>query len=215
MSIPKSGPPRRGQSRGQYFDPAPASASRPREIKLTLPERALRLRSDAGVFSGGHVDTGTAVLLDKAPPPPPGGDLLDLGCGYGPIALWLAASSPLARVWAVDVNPRALALCRENAELNGLANLRACLPDEMPPETRFAAIYSNPPIRIGKEALHQLLLRWLALLEPEATAHLVVQHHLGSDSLARWLTAQGHPTRKLGSRKAFRVLESRPPAPLG
>ena len=210
MSIPKSRPPGRGQSGGQYFDPAPSSASRPREIELTLPDRVLKLQSDAGVFSGGHVDTGTAVLLDKAPPPPPVGDLLDLGCGYGAIALWLAVSSPRARVWAVDVNPRALQLCRENAERNRLANVTACLPDEVPAEVLFAAIYSNPPIRIGKEALHQLLLRWLARLEPGAAAHLVVQHYLGSDSLARWLTANGHPTRKLGSRKAFRILEVLP-----
>lgn len=177
---------------------------------MTLTDRVLKLQTDSGVFSGGHLDKGTGVLLDKAPAPPPSGDLLDLGCGYGPIALWLAVSSPAARIWAVDVNERALGLCRENAVRNGLGNVTACLPGEVPAELRFGAIYSNPPVRIGKEGLHQLLVSWLGRLEPQAVAYLVVQHHLGSDSLARWLTEQGHPTTKLGSRKAFRVLQSLP-----
>lgn len=205
MSIPKNGPPRSGRSAGQYFDPVPGSQSRPREIELTLAGRALRLQTDSGVFSGGRLDTGTGVLLDKAPPPPPAGHLLDLGCGYGPVALWLAVLAPAATVWAVDVNERALGLCRANAERNGLGNVRACLPSEVPGEVRFAAIYSNPPVRIGKEALHGLLLEWLARLEEGAVAHLVVQHHLGSDSLMRWLEGEGHRTWRLGSRKAFRV----------
>jgi 16S rRNA (guanine1207-N2)-methyltransferase len=73
----------------------------------------------------------------------------------------------------------------------------------------FDRIVSNPPIRIGKTALHGLLLRWLPRLTPDGTAHLVVQKHLGSDSLARWLTEQGYPTTRLASRAGYRILKVR------
>ena len=209
MSISNSNPSRRGGREGHYFAPQPGSESRPREARLKIPGRELVLLTDAGVFSAGRVDLGTQVLLEKAPPPPAAGDLLDLGCGYGPVALWLAAQAPAARVWAVDVNERAVALCRENADRNGLSNVTACAPSEVPAAVRFAAIYSNPPVRVGRDALRALLVEWLSRLLPEGAAHLVVQHHLGSDSLLRWLVAQGWDARRLASKKSYRVLEVR------
>jgi 16S rRNA (guanine1207-N2)-methyltransferase len=196
-----------GQS--HYFDPSPTAASRPATVALSLPDVELQLGTDRGVFGGSGVDPGTKFLLLDGPPPAPTetGDLLDLGCGYGPIALTLATRAPEATVWAVDVNERARALCAANAAAAGLANVRVAAPDEVPAEVRFAGIWSNPPIRIGKAALHELLLTWLARLADGAPAHLVVQKHLGSDSLARWLTEQGHPTSKLRSRAGYRLLE--------
>ena len=184
-------------------------ASRPATVELSLPDVQLTLGTDRGVFGGSGVDPGTKFLLLDGPRPDPaeGGALLDLGCGYGPIALTLASRAPAATVWAVDVNERARALCAANATSAGLANVRVAAPDEVPSELRFAAIWSNPPIRIGKAALHELLLTWLVRLEPEGQAHLVVQKHLGSDSLARWLTEQGHPTSKLRSRAGYRLLD--------
>ena len=192
-----------------YFDTSPTSASRPATVGLSLPDVELRLGTDRGVFGAAGVDPGTKFLLLDGPRPDPeeAGDLLDLGCGYGPIALTLATRAPEATVWAVDVNERARALCAANAEAAGLANVRVAAPDEIPPEVRFAGIWSNPPIRVGKAALHDLLLTWLARLADGAAAHLVVQKHLGSDSLARWLTEQGHPTTKLRSRAGYRLLE--------
>ena len=174
---------------------------------MNLGDLTLRLQTDAGVFSAERVDAGTQVLLAEAPPPPPAGELLDLGCGYGPIALTLALRAPRARVWAVDVNERALELTRSNAGDAGLGNVVAALPDEVPSEVRFDAIYSNPPVRIGKAALHETLLRWLPRLAPGAPAYLVVQTHLGSDSLARWLAEQGFRVRRLASKRSYRVLE--------
>jgi 16S rRNA (guanine1207-N2)-methyltransferase len=190
-----------------YFDADPAVRSRPTAVELALPDATVRLATDRGVFSGGRVDPGTIVLLRAAPPPPPSGHLLDLGCGYGPIAVTLARRAPGATIWAVDINRRALELVGENAAALGLSNLRAVEPDAVPEEVSFAGVWSNPPIRIGKEALHSMLLGWLARLAPEARAWLVVQKHLGSDSLARWLGEQGYPTVRLASRKAYRVLE--------
>jgi 16S rRNA (guanine1207-N2)-methyltransferase len=192
---------------GHYFDPQPAAASRPAEIELALPDGTIRLHSDRGVFSSAQVDSGTIILLRHSPPPPPEGQLLDLGCGYGPIAVTLARRSPAATVWAVDVNERALSLVLENVAALGLDNVRAVTPDAVPDDVSFAGIWSNPPIRIGKDALHDLLLRWLGRLAPDGKAWLVVHKHLGADSLTRWLDEQGLIVNRRSSKQGYRVLE--------
>ena len=195
-------------SDGQYWTDSPGVASRPSEVDLLLPDVDLRLTTDRGVFSADRVDRGTRYLLLEGPDLPTGPvDLLDLGCGYGPIACTLASRRPEARVWAVDVNERARDLCRANAAAAGLANVEVAAPDDVPVDVRLAAIWSNPPIRIGKPALHDLLIRWLDLLTPDGTAHLVVQRHLGADSLARWMDDRGWATERRGSRKGFRLLD--------
>jgi 16S rRNA (guanine1207-N2)-methyltransferase len=202
--------PREGDPSGQYFEAEPSSASQPRQIRLDLPDRSLRFTTDRGVFSGERVDPGTKYLLLDAPPPPRAGVLVDLGCGYGPIACTLAARAPEAEVWAVDVNRRALELCRANAAANGLPNVRVATPDEVPTQLLVELLWSNPPIRVGKAALHEMLSTWLARLSPTGTAVLVVQKHLGSDSLQRWLQAEGHPVDRLGSRAGYRLLRVAP-----
>jgi 16S rRNA G1207 methylase RsmC len=207
MSIPKNRTALSTPQRGHYFDPAPEAESKPRTLHLHADELEIDLQADRGVFGSRAIDLGTRALVKEAPLPPPGGDLLDLGCGYGPIAIALARRSPAARVWAVDVNERALQLTRDNAATAKTPNVVACLPDEVPAEVRFAAIYSNPPVRVGKGPLHELLLRWLPRLEPGASAYLVVQRNLGADSLAAWLTAEGWPARRIKSKKGYRVLE--------
>lgn len=189
-----------------YFDEHPDTASERQVVDVVLPDTAFTLSTDRGVFSHGHVDTGTLLLLQQAPPPSPTGHLLDLGCGAGPVALTLARRSPEATVWAVDVNERARGLTAENAARNSIDNVRVVPPDGVPPGIRFATIWSNPPIRIGKPALHDLLLRWLTRLTDDGTAVLVVQKHLGADSLQRWLHGQGFPTERLASRAGFRLL---------
>ena len=189
-----------------YFDSEPTTASQPAEVVWSLPDGPLTIVSDRGVFGHGRVDTGTKLLLLSAPPPPPTGDLLDLGCGAGPIALTMARRAPEATVWAVDVNRRARELTARNAAANGIGNVRVAAPDEVPTDQRFAAIWSNPPIRIGKTALHELLLTWLGRLDDGAAAHLVVQKHLGADSLQRWLVDQGFPTDRVATGAGFRVL---------
>ncbi|HEX4869038.1 MAG TPA: methyltransferase [Acidimicrobiales bacterium] len=196
---------------GHYFDAQPGVASRPSTVSLTLPDRTFRLATDRGVFSAERVDDGTKYLLLEAPEPPASGVFVDLGCGYGPIACTLAARAPGATVWAVDVNDRALALCRANAEAHELGNVHAARPQDVPADLAVDLIWSNPPIRIGKAALHDLLLSWLGRLTPTGRAVLVVQKHLGADSLQHWLVTEGWPAERLGSRSGYRLLEvSRP-----
>jgi len=184
------------------------AASRRQEVDLTLPDlaRTVHLATDRGVFAADRLDTGTRLLLDHGPPVPARGELLDVGCGYGPIAVALALRAPGARVWAVDVNERAVALCAENAAALGLGRLQACTPDQVPDGLRFAGIWSNPPIRIGATALHELLLSWLARLDDTGTAALVVQKHLGADSLAAWLTEHGLRVERLRAKQGYRIL---------
>lgn len=190
-----------------YFTAEPASPDERRRLDVTLAGRAVRVWTAPGIFSPGRVDLGTQVLLREVPPPPAEGHLLDLGCGWGPLALTMALASPAADVWAVDVNRRSLDLVARTAGDLGLRGLRAVEPDGVPADVTFATIWSNPPIRVGKAALHGLLARWLPRLAPDGAAYLVVQRNLGADSLHRWLTEDlGLPTERVGSAKGFRVL---------
>jgi 16S rRNA (guanine1207-N2)-methyltransferase len=190
-----------------YFSPQPQAPHRPGQVRVILPDVYLELATDAGMFSPTRLDPGTRLLLEEAPAPPAAGDLLDLGCGYGPIACVLATRSPGATVWALDVNERALALCARNAAAAGLANVRCAAPDDPAVPARFAAIWSNPPVRIGKEALHELLRTWLGRLAQGSQAHLVAGRNLGADSLHRWLAEQGWAVTRLAARSGYRLLQ--------
>jgi 16S rRNA G1207 methylase RsmC len=176
-------------------------------VHLHVGELALELQADRGVFGSHGVDLGTLVLLKEAPPPPLSGEILDLGSGYGPIAIAVARQSPEANVWAVDINQRALELTIANAATARVTNVTVASPDQVPDHVRFAAIYSNPPVRVGKAALHDLLLKWLPRLKPGGRAYLVVQRNLGADSLATWLATQGYQVGRLKSKKGYRILE--------
>ncbi len=192
-----------------YFTADPSVPFQRVPVRVDVWGHWLELTTGSGVFARGRLDIGTAVLLRAVPPPAAAREVLDLGCGYGVIGLAIAVACPEARVTAVDVNERALLLANENAEALGVADrFRAILPDEVDPAASYDAIWSNPPIRIGKEALHELLLRWLPRLTPEGRATMVVGKNLGADSLADWLTESGHPTAKLSSAKGFRILET-------
>lgn len=194
-----------------YFDQDPTVTSEPSRVEVNLFDLSLTLSSDRGVFSSERLDPGTKLLLTEAPLVVDGAVTLDLGCGWGPIACVTALRTAAGRIWAVDTNARARRLTERNAEAIGAADrITVMSPAEVPNGVRYDRILSNPPIRIGKPALHQLLESWLSRLTPEGRAHLVVQKHLGSDSLSRWLTDQGFPTMRLASRSGYRILEVNP-----
>ncbi|MGO4103306.1 class I SAM-dependent methyltransferase [Leifsonia sp. YAF41] len=192
-----------------YFSSASDSELKLRQISVQLAGREYTVTTANAVFSPEHIDTGTRVLLNNAPPPPSDGDFLDIGCGWGPISLHLALTSPDARIWAVDVNERALDLVRRNAAALGLTNVTAVLPKDVPADLTFRTIWSNPPIRVGKNELHNLMTTWLPRLQPGSDAWLVVQKNLGSDSLHRWLDEElsdEYTVSRATTSKGFRVL---------
>jgi 16S rRNA (guanine1207-N2)-methyltransferase len=193
-----------------YFSADPSVDFRRAPVTASVWGHELALTSGSGVFAQGRLDVGTGVLFRATDPPAGGGTFLDLGCGYGVIGLALARACPDARVWAVDVNERAVLLANENAAALGVTDrYTAVVPDDVPDGVEFDQIWSNPPIRIGKRALHALLLAWLPRLAPGGVAVMVVGKNLGADSLQRWLGEQGYPTDRLASAKGFRVLRSR------
>jgi 16S rRNA G1207 methylase RsmC len=193
-----------------YFTADPKAPFRRVPVRTNVWGHWLELTSGSGVFAQGRLDIGTGVLLQDSAPPEGARSVLDLGCGYGVIGLAIAVAVPECVVTAVDVNERAVLLANENAAEIGVSDrFAASLPEHVDPDLRFDEIWSNPPIRIGKDALHELLLTWLPRLADGGVARLVVGKNLGADSLATWLTDQGFPTSKVSSAKGFRVLETR------
>ncbi len=193
-----------------YFSTSPAGPFTRKPLTVELAGRPRRLHTSTGIFSPDGVDKGTAVLLAEVPDPNPQGNLLDIGCGWGPVALTMALLAPQSKVYAVDVNERCIALTNENAAALGLTNVVASTPQEVDPSVRFDTIWSNPPIRIGKDELHALLKLWLPRLADGGTAWLVVQKNLGSDSLQRWLAAElddSFTVTRESTSKSFRILK--------
>jgi len=192
-----------------YFSESPGSDYKPKEISVVINGHEVLVTTAGGVFSPDHIDQGTNVLLTHLDEAPAGGNILDIGCGWGPIALSLASASPKATIWAVDVNQRSLELTAANAQRLGLKNIKCVTPEDVPSDLEFSGIWSNPPIRVGKDVLHEILLTWLPRLQDQAEAYLVVQKNLGADSLHRWLEAElpeNFSTVRVDTAKSFRVL---------
>lgn len=199
-----------------YFSANPASDNKPHKLVVKLVEKEYKLVSVGGIFSPHKIDLGTQVLLKTVPLPSFGENFLDIGCGWGPISLSLALAAPKSVVWAVDVNQRCLEVVEVNTKLLALQNLRTTLPENLPPALMFDGIWSNPPIRVGKKVLHEILLKWLPRLKNNCSAWFVVQKNLGADSLQLWLENvlaekyfQQFTVARFASSKGFRVLEIR------
>lgn len=197
-----------------YFSAEPAGPEQRRRLEVSLAGRTVSVQTANHIFSPDGVDKGTAAMLRVVPEPPPAGSFLDIGCGWGPLALSLGLHSPAAEVAGVEVNDRAAQLCRDNAAALGLEKVSVYRPEEVPAGLTFDVIWSNPPIRVGKEALHALLLQWLPRLNPGGQAFLVVQKNLGADSLQPWIAAalqDRHPEEftvsRFGTEKGFRILQ--------
>ena len=193
-----------------YFSETPEGPLVTREITVNLNGNKTQVLTAGGVFSPEHIDQGTQVLLGHLESANPTGNFLDIGCGWGPITLALALHSPKATIYAVDVNQRSLELTKMNVERLGIKNVIVCTPEQVPADVLFDEIWSNPPIRVGKKVLHEILNLWLRRLAIGGTARLVVQKNLGSDSLHKWLIQEFSPefeSTRIDSSKTFRVLK--------
>jgi 16S rRNA G1207 methylase RsmC len=197
----------------QYFTAQPSSSDKRRVITVRLAGRDVDVETGSGVFSPEHVDLGTQVLMNECTELPASGTFLDVGCGWGPLALAMALAAPESTVWAVDINERSRNLTAANAARLGLENVVVAAPDDVPAELRFDVIWSNPPIRVGKVALHEILNTWLTRLSTEGEASLVVAKHLGAPSLLTWLRDQFGDQRvveRIAQSRGFHVINVGP-----
>ncbi|WP_422112956.1 methyltransferase [Gardnerella sp. DNF00257] len=197
----------------QYFSANPNSLDLRRTLQVDLRGKEVSVQVSNGVFSSSKLDLGTAVLLKHAPQPPENGRFFDIGCGWGAISLALGFESPNAQIYAVDVNERALELTNINAKNAGLNSIHTYLVEDALKEDsskNIDLIWSNPPIRVGKDVLHNILLTWLPRLKVGGAAYLVVQKNLGSDSLIPWLSknlGEDFSVEKYASSKGYRIIE--------
>lgn len=197
-------------SDNHYFASSPEGPLVTREITVNLNGNKTQVLTAGGIFSPEHIDQGTQVLLAHIEAANPTGTFLDIGCGWGPIALALALHSPKATIYAIDVNERSLELTKMNADKLGITNIIVCKPEDVPHDVLFDEIWSNPPIRVGKKVLHEILNLWINKLVKGGTARLVVQKNLGSDSLHKWMMEEFSPefeSTRIDSSKTFRVLK--------
>lgn len=195
-----------------YFSSDPTGDFKPKPVTVELAGKQVSVVTASGIFSPAGVDKGTRILLDEVPEPH-GKNLLDIGTGWGPITLSLAMLSPESEVYGVEVNHRSAELTRMNAKKLGLTNITVTAPEELDPEIRFDTIWSNPPIRVGKDVLHEILQTWLPRLADGGEAYLVVQKNLGSDSLQKWIEKDLESSRpgefsvsRYATSKGFRIL---------
>jgi 16S rRNA (guanine1207-N2)-methyltransferase len=198
------------QTPQHYFSAQPASEFASREIEVRLAHQDFTVETAGGIFSPEHIDAGTEALLYSVPLPNPAGNLLDIGCGWGPLALTMGLEAPEAAVYAIDVNERALELTTRNAARLGLANIAATTPDALDTALTFTTIWSNPPIRVGKDELHVIMRTWLPRLVIGGEAYLVAAKHLGADSFEKWLGTEfagTHAVTREDTRKGFRVIK--------
>lgn len=172
-----------------YFQNDPLLASKKRDITLSINGLTLHFKSDNGVFSKSKVDEGSLALLKVIIPLHLTGKILDLGCGYGPIGLTIAVTSPSARVDLADINERALALCEENAQLLGLSQRVTCLQSDIYTnvEGPYDSIVVNPPIRAGKRVTYKMYEGALQRLIDGGSLYVVIRKDQGAPTASRFI----------------------------
>ena len=168
-----------------YYSQKPDAESSPKIWPYTLKGRNFRFKSDNGVFSKNDIDFGSRLLIETfSLDNEINGDILDAGCGYGPIGLSMAAVYPDRQIEMIDINSRAVELAKENAVLNGIENVRIHESDRLAAVsgTDFAAVLTNPPIRAGKKVVHAILAESYDYLALGGSLWVVIQKKQGAPS---------------------------------
>ncbi|AGY82687.1 MULTISPECIES: class I SAM-dependent methyltransferase [Carnobacterium] len=194
-----------------YFTNRPQTASETSAWTYTLRGKEFKFVTDTGVFSKKTVDFGSRLLietLDFSEMVP--GNLLDIGCGYGPIGLSLAKEDAERKVEMVDVNERALGLAKQNASNNRLANVLIHTSDiyESVEGKDFAAIVSNPPIRAGKQVVHGVLTGAYDLLKHGGTLTVVIQKKQGAPSAKAKMEETFRNAEVIAKDKGYWIIQS-------
>lgn len=193
-----------------YFSQKPQSKSSPKTWKYRLRQKEFTFISDYGVFSKGEVDYGTRLLIEHFNPPSVKGDILDLGCGYGPVGIALASSFPDCQVTMVDVNERAILLAKQNAHLNDVKNVEILKSDRLKQlsERMFASILTNPPIRAGKKVVHAMFEESALSLYSGGELWIVIQKKQGAPSAKKKLEQLFGNVEVVVKSKGYYILRS-------
>ena len=201
---------RGGHMADHYFSNDPSSKSNRKRWEYTLRGSRFVFLSDHGVFSKNEVDFGSRLLIEAFQMPDAQGDVLDVGCGYGPIGLSLAKEFQECAVHMVDVNERALGLAKENAANNQIGNVRvyqSSVYENVSGE--YAAILSNPPIRAGKHVVHEILEKAVDHLVPGGELWIVIQKKQGAPSAMKRLEEVFDEVEVVEKKKGYYIIKSK------
>ncbi|QUW20386.1 class I SAM-dependent methyltransferase [Sporosarcina sp. Marseille-Q4063] len=193
-----------------YYSKDPTVKSQPKELFVTLRQRSFRFVTDAGVFSKGDVDFGSRLLAESFVMPEVEGDVLDVGCGYGPIGLSIAASFPERKIHMVDVNERALSLSAKNAENNSISNIEIYPSDALDDvaTTGFSAILTNPPIRAGKKTVFSFYDGAFSKLKTGGELWVVIQKKQGAPSTIQHLEKLFGNAEIIVKKKGYHIIRA-------
>lgn len=193
-----------------YFEDDPNLAHNYRTYSFDLFGRTFSLQTDDGVFSKDGLDDGSKLLLETISKMDLGNEILDLGCGIGPIGLVLASIDPHRHIILSDVNPRALACCRDNAKHLGVENqvevVESDIYEKIP--NKFTTIVTNPPIRAGKAVTYAIYKGAISHLNEEGCLILVIRKQQGADSCMKYLQTIFPHVEVLASKKGYKVLQA-------
>lgn len=194
----------------QYFTENPTVDHDEHHVNYHLNGINLNLTTDAGVFSKNRVDYGSGVLIEQMLEQDlPGGNILDVGCGYGPIGLFAAKKWPDRQVDMVDVNERAMDLARRNAAANGAGNANIFASDRYQEVSgQYAMIVTNPPIRAGKAIWSSILSEAKEHLTDGGILLVVIQKKQGAPSAKKLMAASLGNCEILTRDKGYYILKS-------
>jgi 16S rRNA (guanine1207-N2)-methyltransferase len=176
-----------------------------------LRNHLFRFKTDNGVFSKREVDFGSRLLIESFVLPEVEGNVLDVGCGYGPIGLSIAKSFETVSVHMVDINERALALAKENARLNKIDNVVIYESDRLTGVNvfDFAAIVTNPPIRAGKKIVHDIFEQSADHLKSGGELWVVIQKKQGAPSAINKLNEIYSEVSVVEKKKGYYVIRAK------
>lgn len=194
---------------GHYYSAKPTATHEPHEFELTLRGRKFVFVTDAGVFSKKGIDYGSKFLIEEMEIQQHD-QVLDVGCGYGPIGLCAAALANSGKVTMIDINERAVMLCRTNANRNGISNVTIMQSDLLAQvaEQSFDKILTNPPIRAGKETVHRIFEQSFEALVPGGQLWVVIQKKQGAPSAFTKLGSLFDSVMEVGKDKGFRIYKA-------
>lgn len=192
-----------------YYSNQPGAAHDRRVLEATLRGKVFRFTSDAGVFSKTGIDYGSRVLIE-AMDIREDAQVLDVGCGYGPMGLSAAYLASKGHVTMIDVNERAIQLAKENAKLNGIKNVTILESDlfSSVKGKMFDVILTNPPIRAGKSTVHTIFEEALEHLNTNGTLWIVIQKKQGAPSAKAKLEELFETVEEVTKDKGYRIFKA-------